>query len=76
MEETQADQPDPTESDSRPSDHAEPDLGIPEDAILDYVNSQCHSTEDLDSALPAYQAYHAPISPDPTISPERSINHH
>ena len=61
MEETQAAEPKPTQSDSRPSDHAEPDLGIPEDVILDYVDSQCHSTEDLDSALPAHQAYQTPI---------------
>ena len=27
------------------------DLDIPDDTILDFVNSQCHSSEDLDQAL-------------------------
>ena len=49
---------------------------IPDDPILDFVNSQCHSSEDLDQALQAYQAYQVPCPQDHTITPERSINHH
>ena len=40
------------------------------------MNSQCHSSEDLDQALQAYQAYQVPSPHDSTITPERSINHH
>ena len=54
----------------------ESDLDIPDDSILDFVNSQCHSSEDLDQALQAYQAYQVPCPQDSTITPERSINHH
>ena len=35
-------------------DLPESDLDIPDDPILDLVNSQCHSSEDLDRALQAY----------------------
>ena len=52
------------------------DLDIPDDHILDFVNSQCHSSEDLDQALQAYQAYQVPCPQDSTMTPERSINHH
>ena len=38
-------------------DLPESDLDIPDGPILDFVNSQCHSSEDLDQALQAYQAY-------------------
>ena len=55
--------------------YPESDLDIPDDPILDFVNSQCHSSEDLDQALQAYQAYQVPCSQDSTITPERSINH-
>ena len=60
-------------------DLPESDLDIPDDPILDFVNSQCHSSEDLDQALQAYQAYQAyqvPCPQDSTMVPERSINHH
>ena len=40
-------------------DLPESDLDIPDDPILDGLNSQCHSSEDLDQALQAYQAYQA-----------------
>ena len=43
-------------------DLPESDLDIPDDPILDFVNSQCHSSEDLDQALQAYQAYQVPYS--------------
>ena len=46
------------------------------DPILDFVNSQCHSSEDLDQALQAYQAYQVPCPQDSTLTPERTINHH
>ena len=58
------------------SDLPESDLAIPDDPILDFVNSQCHSSEDLDQALQAYQAYQVPCSQDSTTTPERTINHH
>ena len=37
-------------------DLSESDLDIPEDPSLAFVNSQCHSSEDLDQPLQAYQA--------------------
>ena len=40
------------------------------------MNSQCHSSEDLDQALQAYQAYQVPCPQDSTMTPERSINDH
>ena len=43
-----------------PPDLPESDLDIPDDPILDFVNSQCHRSEDLDQALQAYQAYQVP----------------
>ena len=57
-------------------DLPESDLNIPDDPILDFVNSQCHSSEDLDQALQAYQAYQIPCPQDSTMTPGRSINHH
>ena len=54
----------------------ESDLDIPDDPILDFVNSQCHSSEDLDQALQAYQSYQIPCPQDSTMTPARSINHH
>ena len=57
-------------------DLPESDLDIPDDPILDLVNSQCHSSEDLDQALQAYQAYQVPCPQDSTMTPKRSINHH
>ena len=53
------------------NDLPESDLGIPDDPILDCVNSQCHSSEDLDQALQAYQAYQVPCPQDSTMTPER-----
>ena len=57
-------------------DLPESDLYIPDDPILDFVNSQCHSSEDLDQALQAYKAYQVPCPQDSTMTPQRSINHH
>ena len=57
-------------------DPPESDLDIPDDPSLDYVNSQCHNSEDLDQTLQAYQAYQVPCPQDSTMTPERSINHH
>ena len=54
----------------------ESDLDIPDDPILNFVNSQCHSSEDLDQALQAYQAYQVPCPQDSTMILERKINHH
>ena len=58
------------------SDLPESDLDIPGDPILDFVNSQCHRSEDLDQAPQACQAYQVPCPQDSTMVPERSINHH
>ena len=57
-------------------DLPESDLDIPDDPILDFVNSQCHSSEDLDQALEAYQAYQVPCPQDSTRTPEMTVNHH
>ena len=57
-------------------DLPESDLDIPDDPILDFVNSQCHSSEDLDQALQACQPYQVPCPQDSTMTPERSMNHH
>ena len=72
----QDDPPGPPVHENDPADLPESDLDIPDDSILDFVNSQCHSSEDLDQALQAYQAYQVPCSQDPILTPERSINHH
>ena len=54
--ETSQDDPGPPVPENDPPDLPESDLDIPDDPILDFVNSQCHSSEDLDQALQAYQA--------------------
>ena len=73
VEPTQNDPPGPPVPEN---DLPEIDLDIPGDPSLDFVNSQCHSSEDLDQALQAYQAYQVPCPQDSTLTPERSINHH
>ena len=70
----QGDPPELSVPDSGLSDIPESDLAIPEDPILDVVNSQCHSSEDLDQALQAYQAYQVSCSQESTPTPERNIN--
>ena len=60
-------------------DLPESDLDIPDDTNLDFANSQCHSSEDLDQDLQAYQAnkaYQVPCPQDSIMIPERTINHH
>ena len=57
-------------------DLPESDLDNPDDPSLDFVNSQCHNSEDLDQTLQAYQAYQLPCPQDSTMTPERSINNH
>ena len=76
VEEPQDDPPGPPVSENDLPDLPESDLNIPDDPILDFVNSQCHSSEDLDQALQAYQAFQIPCPQDSTMTPERSINHH
>ena len=76
VEEHQDDPPGPPVSENDLPHLPESDLNIPDDPILDFVNSQCHSSEDLDQALQAYQAYQIPCAQDSTMTPERSINHH
>ena len=76
VEEPQDDPPGPPVSENDLPDLPESDLNIPDDPILDFVNSQCHSSEDSDQALQAYQAFQIPCHQDSTMTPERSINHH
>ena len=47
----QDDHPEPPVPDNGSSDLPERDLDIPDDPIIDFVNSQGHNTEDLDQAL-------------------------
>ena len=60
VEEHQDDPPGPPVSENDLPDLPESDLNIPDDPNLDFVNSQCHSSEELDQALQAYQAYQIP----------------
>ena len=76
VETPQDDPPRPPVPENDPPDLPESDLDIPDDPILDFVDSQCHSSEDLDQALQAYQAYQVPCLQDSNITPDRSINHH
>ena len=76
VETPQDDPPGPPVPENDLPDLPESDLDIPDDPVLDFVKSQCHSSEDLDQALQAYQAYQVPCPQDPTMTPERSINHH
>ena len=76
VETPQDDPPGPPVPENDPPDLPESDLDIPDDPILDFVNSQCHNSEDLDQALQAYKAYQVPSPQDSTMTPERSINHH
>ena len=72
----QDDPPEPPVPDNGPFDLPESDLDIPDDPILDFVNSQCHNSEDLDQALQAYQAYQVPCPQYSTEIPDRTINNH
>ena len=76
VETPQDDPPGPPVPENDLTDLPESDLDIPDDPILDFVNSQCHSSEDLDQALQAYQAYQVQSPQDSSMTPERSINHH
>ena len=76
VETLQDDPPGPPVPENDPPDLPESDLDIPDDPNLDFVNSQCHNSEDLDKALQAYQAYQVPYPQDSTMTPEISINHH
>ena len=76
VETPQDDPPGPPVPDNDLPDLPGSDLDIPDDPILDFVNSQCHSSEDLDQTLQAYQAYQEPCPQDSTMAPERTINHH
>ena len=75
-ESPQNDLPEPSVPENDPPDLPECDLDIPDDPILNFVNSQCHSSEDFDQALQAYQAYKVPCPQDSTMTHERTINHH
>ena len=72
----QDDPPEPPVPENDSPDLSESDLDIPDDPILDFVSSQCHSSEDLDQDQQAYQAYQVPCPQDSTMIPEGTINHH
>ena len=76
VETPQDDPPETPVPDNGPSDLPESDIDIPDDPILDFANSQCHNSEDLDQALQAYQAYQVPCPQDSTEILERTIKHH
>ena len=77
VETPQNDPPGPPVPENDLPDLPESGLDIPDDPILDFVNSQCHRSEDLEQALQAYQAYQVPHPHDySTTIPERTINHH
>ena len=61
VETPQDDLPEPPVPENDPPDLPESNLDLPDDPILDFVNSQCHSSEDLNKALQAYRntRYHA-----------------
>ena len=63
----QDEHPEPSVPDSGHSELPESELDIPEDPILNFVNSECHSSEDLEQALQAYQAYQVPCSQVETL---------
>ena len=56
-------QPDPQKFEDTPENEIDP--------TLDYINSQCHQEEDMNSAL---QAYNVMASPTPDDTPQLSIN--
>ena len=60
----QNDPPGPPVPENDLPDLPESDLDITDDPILDFVNSQCHSSEDLDQALQAYQVCQVPCPQD------------
>ena len=76
VETPQDDPPGPPVPENDLPDLPESDLDIPDDPSLELVNSQCHSSEDLDQALQAHLAYQVQSPQDSTMTPERSINHH
>ena len=76
VETHQDDPPGPPVPENGPPDLPESDLDISDDPILDFVNSQCHNSHDLDQALQAYQAYQVPSPQDSVTTPERSISNH
>ena len=75
VETPQDDPPGPPVPENDPADLPESDLDIPDDPSLDFGSSHCHSSEDLDQALQAYQAYQVPCPQDSTMTAERSIIH-
>ena len=58
--------PEPLVPDNGPSKLPKSDLDVTDDPILDFTNSQCNNSEDLDQALQAYQAYQVPCPQDST----------
>ena len=76
VEPPQNDLPEPAVPENDLPDLPESDLDIPDGPSLDFRNSQCHSSEDLDRALQAYHAYQVACPQDSTMIPEKTINHH
>ena len=76
VETPQTDLPEPPVPENDTPDLPENDLNIPDDPTLAFVKSQCHSSDDLDQALQAYQAYQVLCPQDSTMINERTINYH
>ena len=76
VETPQDDPPGPPVPENDLPDLPESDLDIPDVPNLDFVKSQCHSSEDLDQAFQAYQAYQVPCPQDSTMTPGQLINNH
>ena len=60
MELPQKDPPEPSGPYTGPSDLPESKLAIPDDPTPHFMSSHVHSSENLDQALQAYQAYQLP----------------
>ena len=69
METRQNDLPEPAVAENDLPDLPESHLDIPDDPNLNILNSQCHSSEDLDQAFQAYQVYQVPCPQDSTMIP-------
>ena len=67
VETPQNDLPEPAVAENDPPDLPESDLDIPDDPNLNVLNSQCHSSENLDQAFQAFQVCQVPCPQDSTI---------
>ena len=59
-----------TEEEDNQPNHPDLDLETPQDDILDFINSQHHTEDQLDQVLQTYQAYWD------SCTPSREVNAH